>query len=50
MTSAFGYYGMGSMATNDDVQTQCVCFQEWDGKDQRKTQTQTLRMNEPLVL
>ena len=36
------------MATNDGVYTSSLYFQEWDGKDQRKTQTQTLRVKQPL--
>ena len=39
---------MGSMATSDGVHTKCLCVQEQDAKDQRKTQTQALCVNGPL--
>ena len=35
------------MAANDGVYTRRIHFQEQDGKDQRKTQTQTLHVNAP---
>ena len=41
---------MASMATSDGVHTWRPRFQEQDRKDQRKMQTQTLRVNGPLRL
>ena len=38
---------MGSLATSDCVHTKRLHFQERDGKDQRKMQTQTLCVNVP---
>ena len=38
---------MDSMATRGYVHTQRLRIQEWDGKDQTKTQTQTLPVNKP---
>ena len=37
----------GSVATSHAVHTQNLLFQELDSKDQRKTQTKTLRINVP---
>ena len=39
---------MGSMATGDGVYTWRLHFQDRDGKDQRKTEMQTLRVNKAL--
>ena len=39
---------MGSLATSDGVYTWRLHFQDPDDKDQRKMQTQTLRVNQPL--
>ena len=41
---------MGSMATSYSVHTSRLHFRERGGKDQRKIQTQMLRVNEPLVM
>ena len=40
---------MGSVATSGGVYTWHFNYQERDGKDQRKTQTQTLGVNQALV-
>ena len=38
----------GKMSTSDGVHTLRLHFQERNGKDQKKTQTQTLRVKGPL--
>ena len=52
VTSAFSFTSIiteGCMAVNDGDHTKSLYFQEFDGNDQRKTPTQTLRVIEPLI-